>query len=340
MSQDERFIQRCLQIAENGQSTVAPNPLVGCVIVYEGRIIAEGYHHHPGGPHAEVVAIQKVKDPHILKNCTLYVSLEPCAHFGRTPPCSDLILEKGIPRVVIATRDLNAAVNGKGIEKLRAAGIEVKEGLLAEEAQFQNRHFFTFHGKNRPYITLKWAQSADGFMDAARDASEKGINWISSPESQAYSHKLRVNHSAILVGRKTVEVDNPSLNARAYKGQDPLRVIIDANNKLDHQDFKVFRDQNYLRFCNSPTGKQDCPLDPNKNTLRQILHKLHSLEINSLLVEGGAKTLASFIEADLWDEAHIIQAKHNLGLGLKAPKINGKYEESSLGTDKLLKYFR
>lgn len=337
MNFDEVYIQRCLELAALGRYSVAPNPMVGCVIVYQGKIIGEGYHHHAGGPHAEVVAIQAAKDQALLKESTLYVSLEPCAHHGRTPPCSDLIIEKGIPTVVIATRDSHAAVNGKGIQKLKAAGIEVRESILQKQAQDLNRIFFTFHGKKRPFITLKWAESADGFIDPPRNANSKGVQWITAPETQVYSHQLRATHQAILVGRKTVEIDDPSLNCRAFAGKDPLRIIIDPHNRLDHRSYKVFRDSHYLRFCKTPLTEQDRALSNLEAPIPEILDMLFQEEVSSLLVEGGAKTLSSFIESGYWDEAQILKAPHSLGSGLKAPKIERLTSRINLGTDELLK---
>lgn len=320
-----------------GQYSVSPNPMVGCVIVQEGKIIAEGFHHHPGGPHAEVVAINRVKDPELLKSCTLYVSLEPCAHHGRTPPCSDLIVRMGIPEVVIATRDINAAVNGKGIQKLQKAGIVVREGVLADEAREQNRHFFTYHAKQRPFITLKWAQSADGFMDPDRKQNETGIKWISRPESQVFSHQLRARHDAILVGRKTVEIDNPSLDCRAFAGKNPLRIILDPQSKLS-DDCAVFRDSHYRRFCYHPSHELDREIKADQAPLPQILESLYREGIGSMLIEGGAHTLQSFLDAQIWDEALVIQSTQILKSGLKAPNIEGLVSSTNLGMDQILNY--
>lgn len=320
-------MQRCLELALKGRYSAAPNPLVGSLIVHNDEIIGEGYHFQAGEPHAEVNAIRSVKDPQLLKQSTLYVNLEPCSHYGRTPPCSLLVKEKGIPKVVMATRDYNAQVNGQGVQILRAAGIDVTEGVLEKEAQFINRRFFTYHREKRPYITLKWAQSSDGIMDPKRDPNTKGIQWISQAETQVYSHRLRAENQAILVGRKTVEIDNPSLDCRAFQGKNPLRVILDPNNKL-HTSFKVFRDTNFLRFCSEPKEAQDRQLNLQKPLIPQVLQSLYQKGIQSILVEGGQHTLSAFIEADLWDEAHQINAPHPLGSGLKAPKLSAKRAES------------
>ena len=330
-------MQRCLELAKMGQYTAAPNPMVGCVIVYQNEIIAEGYHHHAGGPHAEVVAISKVKDQELLKQSQLYVSLEPCAHFGRTPPCSDLIVEKGIPEVFMATRDYNAEVNGKGVAKLQSAGIKVTEGILEQEAQALNRKFFTFHAKKRPFISLKWAQSPDSIIDLARSPGQKGIQWISQPETQVFSHQLRAKHQSILVGRKTVEIDDPSLDTRAFKGKDPLRIIIDPEYRLA-ESHQVFRDDNYLRFSRKAKNTQDRLLR-DANFLEDILEHLYQEGVQSILIEGGAHTLNSFIEANLWDEAWQVVGNKNLMTGLKAPQLKKQAVESiKLGKEQIFKY--
>ena len=330
-------MQRALELAQMGRYTCAPNPMVGCVIVHEDEIIGEGFHYKAGEPHAEPNAIATVADKSLLASSTLYVSLEPCAHFGRTPPCSNLIIEHQIPRVVLATRDFNSEVNGKGIQRMQNAGIELIEGVLEKEAQLLNAKFFTFHQKKRPFISLKWAQSKDGIMDPAREEKQKGIQWISQPESQVYSHRLRVEHQAILVGRKTVETDNPSLDSRAFKGPDPLRIIIDPKAKLN-TDLKVFRDSNYWHFKEDPKGERDRYLD-SKSPLESILNTCYNEGIQSLLVEGGAKTLSHFVEQDLWDEIHIIEANHCLNSGLKAPSIKGAADQLiQLGKDQIKIY--
>lgn len=337
-AQDIKYMQRCLYLAEMGRSSTAPNPMVGALIVHQDKIIGEGYHHHAGGPHAEVVAIESVKDKALLKESTLYVSLEPCSHYGRTPPCTNLIIEMEIPRVVVATRDFNSEVNGKGIARLKKAGIEVIEGVLESEAQELNRKFFTFHKKQRPYITLKWAQSSNGIMDANRSNGEKGVQWISEAESQVFAHKLRAEHQAILVGRKTAKIDNPSLDTRAYQGANPLRLIIDPQRSLD-QHLKVFRDSSYLRFCYQSVDNQDVILKPDRDLLPQIIQTAYERGLQSILVEGGSFTLRAFIEADLWDEAFIIESKQVIEDGLEAPKIELDGQVSRLKND-LLKHYR
>jgi diaminohydroxyphosphoribosylaminopyrimidine deaminase/5-amino-6-(5-phosphoribosylamino)uracil reductase len=295
--------------------------MVGCVIVYEGQIIGEGWHHHPGGPHAEVMAINTVKEPELLTKSTLYVSLEPCAHHGRTPPCSLLIQQKGLKKVVIGTVDPFAKVNGAGIEQLRASGIEVITGVLEKECQALNQAFFTFHQKRRPYISLKWAQTADGFMDKIRGKAEKGVRWISSENTKILSHQLRARHAAILVGANTVVTDDPSLTVREVAGPDPLRVIIDPNSKVSAAA-KVFKDPHYLYFSNrNRANLKACLLNEQETVLKQVLDQLYKLDIQSVLIEGGAFTLNSFIKASLWDEAWVYQAPSEWQKGLAAPRL-------------------
>lgn len=335
--QDIAFMKRCLELAEMGRYTAAPNPMVGSIVVHEGQIIGEGFHHHAGGPHAEVMAIESVKNKELLNNSTIYVSLEPCSHYGRTPPCSDLIIDSKIPRVKIATRDFNTQVNGAGIAKLQSAGIDVEEGILEKEAQELNSPFFKFHRTQTPYVTLKWAQTRDGIMDPKREKNAKGVQWISAPESQVFAHKLRAQNQAILVGRKTVEVDDPSLDARAFSGRDPLRLIIDPERVLDKTK-KVFRDSNYYCFSYKPEGANDVLLLKGEDIIEQILDFCYEHNIQSILVEGGSYTLGSFIDIDAWDEAYIIEAQQNLLEGLLAPSLAQKAEIMNLGMDQLKHY--
>lgn len=340
MEQDLRFMKRCLELASLGRYSVAPNPMVGSVIVHQAKIIGEGYHYQAGSAHAEVNAIASVKDPNLLKDSTLYVSLEPCSHHGRTPPCSDLIIEKGIPEVVIATRDYHSLVHGKGIAKLKKAGVKVREGVLEKEAQFLNRKFFTFHQKQRPYITLKWAQSQDAIIDPSRASKQKGVQWISAPSSQVFSHQLRAEHQAILVGRNTVATDDPSLDTRAFAGADPLRLILDPHYKLGSEHM-VFRDGHYRRFSLQAQGENDLTLTEDENVIDQIITHCYALGIQSLLVEGGAKTLQSFIDHGSWDEAFVLEAPFALETGLAAPQLNPQnYQSYPLGRDRLKHYRR
>lgn len=321
----EKFMRRCLELASLGLGTTRPNPLVGAVVVHENKIIGEGWHRKSGEAHAEVNAIAKVVNQDILKESTLYVNLEPCAHFGKTPPCSDLIIEKKIPRVVVATRDPFAEVNGRGIEKMKAAGVEVTEDILGQEAKALNRRFFTFHQKRRPYIILKWAQTMDGFMDRKRGQGEHGINWITAPETRSLVHRWRAEEAAIMVGGRTVLNDNPSLSVRDVAGQQPLRVVVDLNNEVP-ENASVFNEKApTLYFYGSngkaPHGVVSVKLETKATALTQVMEELYQRDIQSVLVEGGARLIQGFIDQQLWDEARVLTGNCTFGGGLAAPKM-------------------
>ena len=283
MTNDEKYMQRCIQLARNGQQNAKPNPMVGAVIVSaDGRIIGEGYHVRCGEGHAEVNAFASVRpeDEALLPDSTIYVSLEPCSHYGKTPPCADLIIKKGVKRVVVGCIDEFAEVQGRGIRKLREAGIEVEVGILEDECRELNRRFFTFHRENRPYIILKWAQTANGFIDNAFKPL-----MISTSFTKMLSHKLRAEEDAILVGRVTEEREHPQLTARDWQGQNPKRLVIDRSHPLN-------------------------------------LESLHAHNIQSLIVEGGAKTLQSFMEKGLWDEIRVeTNTLMTVNDGTRAPQI-------------------
>ena len=304
-SDDVKYMCRCLQLARCGEMGAAPNPMVGAVIVCDGRIIGEGYHRRCGGAHAEVNAIASVRQPELLRRSTMYVSLEPCAHFGKTPPCADLIIERRIPRVVVGCRDSFAKVNGLGIRKLQEAGVEVEVGVLEAECQRLNRRFFTFHREHRPWVTLKWAQTADGYID--RERSEEEPLHISTPLTQALAHRLRATHQAILVGTRTALLDNPSLTTRAWPGPNPLRLTIDRHHVLP-PTLRLFD-------ASAPTHVYTT------GNLPEILADLHARGIQSLLVEGGRALLQSFIDEGLWDEARVETAPWALDDGVAAPKL-------------------
>lgn len=314
-------MKRALELAESGRGSVSPNPMVGCVIVYEDLIIGEGYHEIYGGPHAEVNAINSVKNPELLLQSTVYVSLEPCAHWGKTPPCANLLVEKGLKKVVIGAHDSNPLVGGKGIEILRNAGIEVVTGVLEREARFQNRRFFTQIEKKRPFVILKWAQSKDGFV-ARSDYSSK---WISNARSRQLVHKWRAEEDAILVGKNTAKYDNPSLTVRDWTGKNPLRIVIDPKLELP-QSLNLF-DQSVPTICyNSVKSEKNetlefVKLEPGFE-IREILEDLHLRKIQSLIVEGGSFVLNKFIEAELWDEARVFTGSSKFKEGIPAPKFN------------------
>lgn len=333
-------MQRCLQLAKKGLGNVSPNPLVGCVIVYNDKIIGEGYHQKIGESHAEMNAINSVKDQSLLKKSTLYVNLEPCAHYGLTPPCANLIVEKGIPQVIIANSDPFDAVNGKGIAILKAAGVQVETGIEAETGSWLNRRFFTFHEKKRPYVILKFARSQDGFIDAPRKPGESGVRWISAPESQRITHLWRSQEDAILIGTQTALIDDPSLNTRAVSGKNPLRLVIDRALKIPETN-RIFTDGAPIVVFNAKRNEtignqQYVELDFEESVVPQILTWCFRHKIQSLIVEGGAFTLQQFINANLWDEARILTGSGQLNTGLKAPYIIGiTFGSFKSGTDSI-----
>lgn len=342
-------MRRCLQLARNGNGSTSPNPMVGAVIVCDGRIIGEGYHIRAGEPHAEVNAVRSVaeSDRALLVRSTIYVSLEPCSHYGKTPPCCDLIISVGIPRVVIATTDFNSLVNGGGIERMRAAGIDVTVGLFAEEARWLNKKFFTFHKLHRPYIILKWAHTADGFIDARRSGGKALA--ISTKGSFVAMHKLRSECDAILVGTNTALLDNPSLTIREWCGRQPLRLVVDRESKLS-SSLNLFNGMHpTIVYTNNPVpdkfGKnvEQIKVDSAEKILPAILSHLASIKVGSLLVEGGAALLQSFIDANLWDEARV-ECNPNLtiGDGVPAPQLNGwsRSEESLCFGNKISLFVR
>lgn len=335
---DRGFMMRALELAELGRGQVSPNPMVGCVIAHEDLIIGEGYHQRYGGPHAEVNAVQAVENPKLLSESTVYVTLEPCAHWGKTPPCADLLVEKGVKKVIIAAQDSNPLVGGKGIQILKNAGIEVETGLLEIEARRQNRRFFTQIEKNRPYIILKWAQTQDGLV-AREDYSSK---WISGARSRQLVHKWRAEDDAILVGKNTALYDNPSLTVRDWVGKNPVRVVLDSHLTLP-PDLALF-DQTVPTLCfNSQKSETTQNLEfvnlGLNFQLREVLKELHSRKIQSLLVEGGSRVLAGFIELGLWDEARVFSGKASFGTGIPAPMLNQTPTETILIDEDILNIY-
>jgi diaminohydroxyphosphoribosylaminopyrimidine deaminase/5-amino-6-(5-phosphoribosylamino)uracil reductase len=343
MVTDEKYMQRCIDLAQLGIGLVSPNPMVGAVVVLDSVIIGEGYHHKYGEAHAEVNAINQVFSnfsdaTDLLDQSTLYVSLEPCAHYGKTPPCADLIIKHRIPRVVVGCRDPFEQVNGKGTEKLREAGIEVITGVLEKECLWLNRRFFTRVQKHRPYIILKWAQTADGFF-APDDNSQ---HWITGPESRRLVHQWRSGEDAILVGKNTAAIDNPQLNVRYAPGRSPKRVVIDRRLELNKSLNLFDQSVETLIFNEVKTdiegkNKYIALEDFDRYVPQYILFQLYLQDIQSVIIEGGAYTLNSFIEAGLWDEARIFTGPENLKNGIKAPIVTGEsHEELNIGNDKLL----
>ena len=333
-------MQRCLDLAILGLGNVAPNPMVGCVIVHDGKVIGEGYHQRIGEAHAEVNAIKSVANQELLKDSTLYVNLEPCSHHGKTPPCADLILQMKIPRVVIGSYDPNLLVSGKGIQKLKEAGVEVVTDVMKKEADFMNRRFITFHTKHRPYIILKWAQSADGLIAL----NEQKQYWLTNSESKKLTHKWRTEEQGILVGANTVAVDDCELTARLWQGKNPMRAVIDRKLVLP-ADRKIFNGEAVtLIFNEMKTGERGSNryiwIDFNGNVVGQILQKLYELQIQSLIVEGGPYTLNRFLEQGLWDEARIFVTAQQLKEGKTAPVIKQSYtDELEIEKDVLRTYF-
>lgn len=321
---DEKYMRRALALAEQGRGLVEPNPLVGAVLVANDEIIGEGYHAIFGGPHAEVNAIASVLDQKLLVDSTLYVTLEPCSHFGKTPPCSDLIIAQKIPRVVIGTLDPNPVVNGRGARKLKDAGVVVYTGILEGECKELNRRFFIAQLEKRTFVLLKWAESKDAFIDKLGQRTP-----ISSPDLQVLIHQWRSECDAIMVGSTTVLNDDPELTVRAFRGKNPIRVIL-GGEELDVRNYKVFNDEAETIVLNRYRDERVGPvsfikvaqLDP-----KSVLQYLYQIGIHSLMVEGGAKTLQFFLDAGLWDEARVIIGDCVLGKGTPAPKISDEPEK-------------
>lgn len=341
-TQNQLFMQRCLDLARNGEGTTQPNPMVGCVIVHDSQIIGEGWHYKSGQPHAEVHAIRSVKNKALLHESTLYVSLEPCAHVGKTPPCASLIIENKIPRVVVACLDPNPQVSGRGVALLREAGVAVEVGILEAEATFLNRKFITSHTKQRPYITLKWAQTTDGFIDKARNAGDTDQFAISGPESKVFVHKLRAEHDAILIGSQTAINDNPSLTTREFSGKNPVRMVLDRQRRLP-ETLPIFTDcqatWQFTMHGNPNDGIAKTVVISEDDFLKNVMDYAFQNGIQSILVEGGATILGAFLETDLWDEALVISAPKKIGSGLVAPIIVGHSDAViTLGRDSITRY--
>lgn len=326
----EKYIKRCLELAKNGLGQTYPNPLVGSVIVYDNKIIGEGWHRKAGEPHAEVHAIQSVKDKSLLIKSTIYVSLEPCSHFGKTPPCSDLIIEKNIPNVVVGTLDPNPKVSGNGIRKLVEAGKKVTIGILEAECYELNKRFFTFHNKKRPYIILKWAESKDGFIAPLTKTEQKPV-WITNAYSRQLVHKWRGEEQAILVGTQTAVDDNPSLTVRDWTGKNPVRIVLDQNNRISKESHIFDIQAKTVVLSNEEVNF-------NKKVASQIVAILYSKNIQSVIVEGGRQVLQTFIDENLWDEARVFRGNICLNEGIKAPNLvlNNKQKQTILEDELLI----
>lgn len=337
-------MKRCLALAEKGLGNTYPNPIVGAIIVHENKIIGEGWHQKAGEPHAEVNAINQVSDKTLLTESTLYVNLEPCSHFGKTPPCADLIIQFGIKRVVIASRDPNPLVAGKGILKLKEAGVEVIEAILKKEAEFLNRRFYTFHQKKRPYIIMKWAQTEDGFISPLTNKTNRPF-WISNNLSRQKVHQWRSQEASILVGVQTVVTDNPILNTREWPGNNPLRIILDPSDRIP-EDATLLKDKlRTIILCKKKTKRH---LKENKEyhilnpfNLDSLIKFCYKKNILSLFIEGGQKTLNYFIKDQLWDEARIFTSKQKFKKGINSPEFYAPlFSREELGDNTLKIYFK
>lgn len=355
MNIHEKYIKRCIQIGKNGLGTTAPNPMVGCVIVHDQTIIGEGFTSPFGGNHAEINAINSVINQDLLLKSTLYVTLEPCSHFGRTPPCADAIIKFKIPKVVIGTMDTHGKVAGKGIEKLEASGCQVIVGVLENEVKKHHQRFFTFHNKKRPYIILKWAESADGFIAPTTRDEQKPV-WITNEISRQLVHKWRAEEQAILVGTNTVIEDNPSLTTRNWMGKNPIRVVLDKSSRLskksavfdnlvttikisDKTEAPINHKNNPLIFDRLSDNNEFIHWDLKNKIAHQICHILFHHNINSIIIEGGRQTLQTFIDENLWDEARVFKGAIDFTNGTKAPKFSGRLLSEEKIINDTLKFY-
>ena len=334
---------RCIELAKKGLGTTYPNPLVGSVLVYNDKIIGEGWHQQSGKPHAEVNAIQNVKEKSQLKDATIYVSLEPCSHFGKTPPCADLIIENGIKNVVVGSIDPNQKVAGRGIKKLKEAGCIVTEGVLKNECNELNKRFFTYHIKKRPFIILKWAETEDSLI-APNIKDEINPIWITNKQSRQLVHKWRTEEEAILVGTQTVLDDNPSLTSRDWKGNSPIRIVLD-------RDLKILIDFSVLDGSVKTIILTEKEVDTRENIFHetinfskdisnQICDLLYRYKIQSVIIEGGAKTIQTFIDANLWDEARVFTGTSVFNKGIKSPVLSAIISSEEKIKDDTLKIYR
>ena len=336
---DEFYIKRCIELAKKATGKTYPNPLVGSVIVHNGKIIGEGFHQKAGENHAEINAINSVENPELLPESTIYVSLEPCAHFGKTPPCSLKIKEIGFKKVVIGAMDSHDKVNGKGKKILMDAGIETISGILEDECRELNKRFFTYHEKKRPYIILKWAESNDGFIDKDFKPTK-----ISNELASQFVHQIRSEEHAILVGTQTALNDNPCLTTRLIEGRNPVRILIDFELKVP-KDFKIYNNEAPNLVFNQEKDSEEENIKfikiSKENFLEELMQKLYENQIQSVLIEGGSKTLQTFIDANLWDETIIIKNKNlTLENGTKAPKFEGSLIEEKVFRDNKVLFFK
>jgi diaminohydroxyphosphoribosylaminopyrimidine deaminase / 5-amino-6-(5-phosphoribosylamino)uracil reductase len=334
---DTLYMQRAIELAKLGMRHASPNPMVGCVIVENDEIIGEGWHQKFGEAHAEVNAVRAAQDKSRLKKSTVYVTLEPCSHFGKTPPCADMLIAEGVKKVVVAVLDPNPLVAGKGISKLKDAGIEVVTGVLEAESREMNKRFLTFFEKQRPYIILKWAETTDGFI--ARDNYDS--KWISDEYSRLLVHKWRSEEDSILVGSDTVKYDNPQLTVRQWTGRNPLRIVLDRFLKLSG-DFHIFNDSQTLVYNTvRDSEERQCHFVrvEENNFIQHVVKDLHKRKIQSVLIEGGSQILNSFISAGLWDEARVFVSPVLFERGIPAPQITQLPRKADKLDNDVLKLF-
>ncbi len=339
--EDSLYMNRCLELAGRAEGYTSPNPMVGAVVVHNGKIIGEGFHLRAGEPHAEVNAVNSVTDKKLLTNSTLYVNLEPCSHYGRTPPCADLIISCGIPRVVVGTKDTSTKVAGRGIEKMRQAGVEVITGIEELKCRELNKRFFTWNERKRPYIILKWARSADGFIDFVRkDGDTAGPHWITGMAERVLVHRWRAAEDAILAGGATVRLDNPALDVRYWAGRNPVRIIVSRSGEIDRKA-KIFTPTaEVLLFTRNPEvtfpGVKVIVMSDEEDTVAAVLRNLFDLGIQSLFVEGGSQIIKAFVASGIWDEARRFTGRERFGAGIAdpfpdlEPRISQRFESSIL----------
>jgi diaminohydroxyphosphoribosylaminopyrimidine deaminase / 5-amino-6-(5-phosphoribosylamino)uracil reductase len=337
---DNLYMNRAMELALSGRGVVSPNPMVGCVVVHDHKIIGEGYHQRFGEPHAEVNAINAVKNKELLKESTLYVNLEPCSHFGKTPPCADFIIKHQLKKVVVANMDTNPLVAGKGLQKIRNAGIAVEVGIMEKEGRNLNKRFFTFMQRMRPFIILKWAETADGFI--APEGQKQA--WISNTLSRRLVHKWRSEEDAVMVGTTTAKIDNPQLNVRDWTGRNPVRVVIDKQLRLP-SNLAIF-DHTQPTICYNLVKDEVTPnLELIKlregNFIKQVIENLYAKKVQSIMVEGGTTLMNSLLEHDLWDEMRVFRTTNCFGKGIKAPQIRGvMFDREHIQGDELWVYRR
>ena len=333
-------MKRCIELASKEIGNTYPNPLVGCVIVYENKIIGEGSHQAYGDKHAEVNAINSVNDKNILKDSTLYVNLEPCNHYGKTPPCTDIILKYKIKNVVIGSSDPNKMVEGGGIERLEANGCNVTYGVLENECNHLNKRFFTYHKQKRPYVILKWAESKDGFISPIK--SEREVYWISGDKSKKLSHRWRSEEHSILVGVQTIIDDDPMLTTRLVDGKNPIRIILDPNCRIPLNSKVFSKDSKTIILSKTENNSIEKNIRIiNYDKMEFILRSLYDLKLQSVIIEGGAKTIKNFLDHDSWDSIRIFKSNQNLKNGIKSPKIDiSEFEKTIIGDDTLYEFER